>query len=73
MLPDVSALLGYGLQLPSQTLIWVLLGRDFADMITVPHQWTLSKGDDLGGPGLISQKTLRAGLRLPQGKKKFLP
>ena len=36
MLPDVSALLGYGLQLPSQTLIWVLLGGDFADVITVP-------------------------------------
>lgn len=73
MLSDVSAWLGYGLQLPSQTPIRVLLGRDFADVITVPHQWTLSKGDDLGGPGFISQKTLRAGRRLPQGKRKFLP
>lgn len=61
VLPDVSAWLGYGLQLPSQTPIWVLLGRDFAAVITVPHRWTLSKGDDLGGPGFISQETLELG------------
>ena len=38
MHPAMSALLGYSLQFLSQTLIWVLLRRDFADVITDPKQ-----------------------------------
>lgn len=38
MLPDVSALLGCSLNLPSQMLIWVLLRTDFADVTTDPNQ-----------------------------------
>lgn len=38
MHPAMSALLGYSLQSLSQTLIWVLLRRDSADVITDPNQ-----------------------------------
>lgn len=62
---DVATLLGYSPQLSNETLRWVLPWWYFVDRIKDHNQLILKTIlDNLGGPDLMSWKTLRAELRL---------
>lgn len=64
---------GYGPQLFNQNFIKVLPCRDFAGVIKVPDQLTLSKGDDPEWAWLAQLEGWKVELRLALEKEEILP